>query len=39
MSGNRIGYHTDSSARGLRLKEGQEVHAVIRASNVMIATD
>jgi molybdopterin-binding protein len=30
---------TDSSARELGLKEGMEVYAVIKASNVMIATD
>jgi ABC-type molybdate transport system ATPase subunit len=30
---------TDSSARELALKEGMEVYAVIKASNVMIATD
>ncbi len=30
---------TESSARDLALKEGQEVYAVIKASSVMIATD
>ncbi len=30
---------TDSSARELGLKEGMEVYAVIKASNVMIAMD
>jgi molybdopterin-binding protein len=30
---------TDSSARELGLKEGMEVYAVIKASNVMIAID
>jgi molybdopterin-binding protein len=30
---------TDSSARDLGLREGQDVYAVIKASNVMIATD
>jgi len=30
---------TKSSVRDLELKEGKEVYAVIKASNVMIATD
>jgi molybdopterin-binding protein len=30
---------TDNSARELGLKEGMEVYALIKASNVMIATD
>lgn len=30
---------TDTSAKDLALKEGQEVYAVIKASNVLIATD
>lgn len=30
---------TESSARDLGLKEGQDVYAVIKASSVMIATD
>jgi molybdopterin-binding protein len=30
---------TDSSAKELGLKEGVEVYAVIKASNVMIGTD
>ena len=30
---------TESSARDLALKEGQDVYAVIKASSVMIATD
>ena len=30
---------TDSSAKELGLKEGMEVYAIIKASNVMIATD
>jgi molybdopterin-binding protein len=30
---------TKTSARGLRLSKGKEVYAVIKASNVMIATD
>jgi molybdopterin-binding protein len=30
---------TITSAKNLGLKEGQEVYAVIKASNVMVATD
>ena len=30
---------TKSSAERLKLKEGKEVYAIIKASNVMIATD
>jgi molybdopterin-binding protein len=30
---------TKSSARSLGLKKGKEVYAVVKASNVMIATD
>jgi molybdopterin-binding protein len=30
---------TKSSARNLALKKGKEVYAVVKASNVMIATD
>ncbi len=30
---------TKKSARGLKLSKGKEVYAVIKASNVMIATD
>lgn len=30
---------TKTSAENLQLKEGMEVYAVIKASNVMIATD
>ena len=30
---------TDTSAKEMGLKEGQEVYAVIKASNVMIAVD
>jgi molybdopterin-binding protein len=30
---------TETSAKDLALKEGQEVYAVIKASNVLIATD
>ncbi len=30
---------TKQSAEGLALAEGKEIHAVIKASNVMIATD
>jgi molybdopterin-binding protein len=30
---------TDSSAKALGLKDGMQVYAIIKASNVMIATD
>jgi molybdopterin-binding protein len=30
---------TKTSAEGLNLKEGSDVYAVVKASNVMIATD
>ena len=30
---------TDTSARELGLKEGMDVHAIIKASGVMVATD
>jgi molybdopterin-binding protein len=30
---------TDTSARELGLEEGMDVHAIIKASSVMVATD
>jgi molybdopterin-binding protein len=30
---------TDTSARELGLKEGMDVHAIIKASSVMVATE